>query len=82
MQVKEKKIVVKAFGMIAEKINTRELVMEGEFTTDSLRTELIQRFPDLKSSKFSISVNKVLITQDTPIEADSEVALLPPFSGG
>ena len=75
-------IKVKAFGMIAEKIQTNELELEHMPDTEVLLGYLHQQHPDLKHLKFSIAVNKKQALGKTTIPLGAEIALLPPFSGG
>lgn len=82
METKEQKISVRAFGMIAEKIGSGQIQLTGISTVEKLRDSLFEKFPDLKNMKFSIAINKQLVSGNAPIPADSEIALLPPFSGG
>lgn len=82
METKEKKITVKAFGMIAEKIGSGEIQLSQISTIEELRKSLFDQFPDLKNMKFSIAINKQLSSGDAIISEGSEIALLPPFSGG
>jgi molybdopterin synthase sulfur carrier subunit len=58
-----------------------EILLQGN-DTDALREELINRFPMLKQSTFVMTVDRKIIRQNTPIGEGSEIALLPPFSGG
>jgi molybdopterin converting factor small subunit len=78
----EHKFEVKAFGMIAEKIGTDSIQVTGIKTIDELKIYLNEQFPNLKDMKFSIAVDKQIIQDALEISAGSEVALLPPFSGG
>jgi molybdopterin synthase sulfur carrier subunit len=75
-------IHIKAFGMVAEKIGKDALQLENPGTTEALKTLLFEQFPELEAMKFSLAVNKKMIQGDSELEADVEVALLPPFSGG
>ncbi|MCZ2443228.1 MAG: MoaD/ThiS family protein [Flavobacteriales bacterium] len=76
------KIKVIVFGIIAERIQTNELVLENIQDTDSLWRYLVEKYPLLKDIKISIAVNKHIINHNTLLNAETEVALLPPFSGG
>lgn len=82
METKEQKITVRAFGMIAEKIGSEQIQLSGISTIEDLQTTLFDQFPDLKNMKFSIAVNKQLVSGNQTIPEGSEIALLPPFSGG
>lgn len=75
-------ITLKAFGMVAEKINTQEMELENMPDTEVLRGYLFHQYPELKNTKFSIAVNKKQAIGKTMIPSGAEVALLPPFSGG
>lgn len=76
------KIHIKAFGMVAEKMGKASLELENPGTTEALKNLLFSQFPELKSMKFSLAVNKKMVQGDSELEAGVEVALLPPFSGG
>lgn len=82
MATKEKTIKVRAFGMIAEKIGSGQIELSEISSIEDLRTFLFGKFPDLKNMKFSIAVNKQLASGNMLIPDGSEIALLPPFSGG
>ncbi|KEO75844.1 molybdopterin converting factor [Anditalea andensis] len=73
---------VRAFGMIAEKLPSNELELENIANTDQLLGYLYQQYPALKHTKFSIAVNRKQVHGNELILPESEVALLPPFSGG
>lgn len=75
-------IHIKAFGMVAEKIGTNELVLDHSRDSVELLDVLLVKFPVLKSVKFSLAINKMLVNGNQEIPANAEVALLPPFSGG
>jgi molybdopterin synthase sulfur carrier subunit len=75
-------IKIKAFGMVAEKLQTNEMELQYMPDTEVLLGFLHQQFPDLKHIKFSLAVNKKQAVGKTMIPLGAEVALLPPFSGG
>lgn len=75
-------IKIISFGIIADKLQARELMLENISDTDSLMKYLSEKCPELREIKINIAVNKNIITQNTVINPGSEVALLPPFSGG
>ena len=48
-----------------------------------LREWLIAKWPELKHTTFTISINRKIVNEPNhPISLNDEVALLPPFSGG
>ncbi len=78
----QQKIKVLAFGMVADKIQTSVIEIDGISSTDVLKGYLFQQFPGLEEIRFSISVNRKQAVGNQPIPPGAEVALLPPFSGG
>jgi molybdopterin synthase sulfur carrier subunit len=78
------KITLKYFGMIAEALakQQEELTVEQSQTVSDLRNQLEKTYPKLKSIDYRIAVNQTLVESNYSIQADSEVALLPPFAGG
>jgi molybdopterin synthase sulfur carrier subunit len=75
-------LTVKAFGMIAEKLSEQEFKFPKKKDTEELLNSLYNEYPDLKELDFSLAVNQQLIQQNTSLEGNEEIALLPPFSGG
>jgi len=75
-------IHIKAFGMVAEKIGLSELVMDHSGDSAELLEALLVKFPELKTVKFTLAVNKKLVNGKQGIPENAEIALLPPFSGG
>lgn len=76
------RIKILAFGVIAEKIQTTEFYLEGITNTDELFGILYEKYPQLKEIKFAFSVNRNIVNRNVLLQPESEVALLPPFSGG
>lgn len=75
-------IHIKAFGMVAERIGATELDMAHCSDTEELLDLLRANFPELTTTKFSLAINKKLISGNQEIPESAEIALLPPFSGG
>lgn len=71
-----------AFGIVAEKAGASRLRITGATDTAQLLEALYQQHPALRELRFAIAVNRKIVHENTPLQADSEVALLPPFSGG
>lgn len=74
-------VQVVPFGQITD-ITGSETFSMNVATTGELRTLLEEKYPQLRSRKFAIAVNKQLIKGDVALPQHAEVALLPPFSGG
>lgn len=79
-------IQLKYFGMIAEATNLNEenveISTQNTFTTVDLSTLLQNKYPQLKELNFKFAVNKNFAKDAQELQANDEVALLPPFAGG
>lgn len=73
---------VKAFGMLAEKLDSQEVELPFCNNTENLKEKLFDLYPDLRDYNFSLAVDKKLVNGITPLKGDEHIALLPPFSGG
>lgn len=70
------------FGQLAEQLGWTQRPMPCPDNTDALRAQLLEQFPQLKSMRFTISVNRTIAHNNTPLRPGDQVALMPPFSGG
>lgn len=75
-------ITIKYFGQIAEVTKTNEETLEvnGSQISDVLQL-LHKKYNLLKTKDFKIAQNQKLVPLNTPLNG-TEIALLPPFSGG
>jgi sulfur-carrier protein len=71
-----------AFGVIAEKINATEFNLSNVSSTNELREIIYNQYPQLKKITIALSINRNIVNEDVPLIAGSEIALLPPYSGG
>ena len=71
-----------AFGQIAESTGKSAWKMDGIKDTNILIKKLEEQFPALVKMKYSIAVNKKVIQENTILNDNDTIALLPPFSGG
>jgi molybdopterin synthase sulfur carrier subunit len=79
------KVKILAFGVAKEIVNGASLEMEVEEgkTIWDLRSLLQDRYPSLQQlSSLMIAQNKEYAQNDDLLLPDSEVALIPPVSGG
>ena len=77
-------IQVMYFGMLAEitgQANEAWLFSEN-LTVGKFRSQILERYPELKEKKFKIAVNKQISDDLLLITESAEIALLPPFAGG
>jgi len=75
-------IDVLTFGQITDIIKETKLKISGAENTDELIKLLENNYPALQSNKYSIAVNKKIIRENTQLQHQDTVAILPPFSGG
>ena len=69
------------FGKLVD-IAGNSVSVDDAKDTDSLVNSLNKTYPALANTKYVIAVNKKIINQNTTLDNNSEIALLPPFSGG
>ena len=70
-----------AFGKLSD-ITGSSLSIKYVGDTDTLIKELHNIYPALAETKYVIAVDKKIVNQNTKLPENSQVALLPPFSGG
>ncbi len=70
------------FGQLADITGTDNLSLENVKDTAGLIDRLQTDFPALGASKFAIAVDKKIVKENTALDNNNTVALLPPFSGG
>jgi molybdopterin converting factor small subunit len=69
------------FGKLAD-IAGNSVSLDDVADTDSLVIALHKNYPALANAKYVIAVDKQIIKENTGVNNNSTVALLPPFSGG
>ena len=74
-------IKVILFGKLSD-IAGNAVSVDSVTDTDSLVTVLRKNYPALADTKYVIAVDKQIIKENTSLNNNSIVALLPPFSGG
>ncbi|MFM1792584.1 MAG: hypothetical protein RLZZ252_938 [Bacteroidota bacterium] len=69
------------FGKSAEITGCHELVCNYFYQLEELHSYLLLQYPQLKSLGFVMSVNRKIV-KTALLQANDEIAILPPFSGG
>lgn len=82
LSLEKSTMTIQCFGKIRELTGAEIIVVEKSETESELRENVYKRFPTLRNETFAIAVNRKIITAGEPILPESEIALLPPFSGG
>jgi len=73
---------IKYFGLLAEITQCSQETLEFSKTSVSdLLVVLFKKYPALKEKDFQVAQNHTLVSRDSVL-MESEIALLPPFSGG
>jgi molybdopterin synthase sulfur carrier subunit len=70
------------FGQLKDQLGKTIIVVPEVNTIDELKKELIRLYPELSNTKFVIAVDRKIIPGNIILNKESEIALLPPFSGG
>ena len=70
------------FGQLEDLTGTDKIQYQLQPDTNHLIAQMEIRYPRLVNASYTIAVNKVMIKQNTILNAGATVALLPPFSGG
>ena len=77
---------LKCFGIAREIIAKDELILEDGNTptnVSELRSWISSSYPEMNEIKgFMIAVDQEYASDDTPISSNSEIAIIPPVSGG
>ena len=75
-------IIIKYFGLLVEVTNcSEESVNTSAETINDLLQELYSKYPELREKDFQVAQNNTIVNKSEPIN-QTEIALLPPFSGG
>lgn len=70
------------FGQLKERLGADFIEIEGVMDSNVLMEKLRSEFPVLSDISFRLAVDKNLVSEKVVLSEKSEVALLPPFSGG
>lgn len=73
---------ITVFGRLTDIIGAASLQWPAAANTDALKASLEARFPELKGKTYAIAVDKKILSGSVTLTPASEIALLPPFSGG
>lgn len=73
---------IKYFGLLAEITKCDgERLNFSETSVSELLDVLFYKYPELKTKEFQVAQNHEIVAEETLITG-TEIALLPPFSGG
>ena len=75
-------MIVTLYGRLADLCGTNKLELDPVETTFELKFQLEEKFPKLKGQKYILALDKKICNIDEKIFNDSEIVLMPPYSGG
>lgn len=75
-------MTIKVFGQLTDIFNKENVTIENVKNINELREQLLISFPALAEKSYAIAVGRKIIHENISLYPDSEIALLPPFSGG
>lgn len=75
---------VRFFGPLTDQVGNPEETIEIEFPTTprEIRAVIELRHPTIAGAQYRVAVDETLTADDATVTKASELALLPPFSGG
>ena len=73
---------ITVFGSLADLTGGAALNPGGVTNTNQLKKRLLRLFPSLSDVPYVIAVNNMIIQDNTPLQQEDSIALMPPFSGG
>lgn len=73
---------IKLFGTLAEKLETSEFDFPYFESSDALLNALKINYPQLRTTNFTMAIDRQIAQNNTELKGNEEIALLPPFSGG
>ena len=74
-------ICIRYFGQVKTITSIEQELIDYVPSLKELKNTLFNKYPELANMTFVFSVNHK-ITEQTSLQENDEVALLPPFSGG
>lgn len=75
-------IKVLIFGQLTDITGNSEIFLKDVSDSNTLIKALHEKYPELANSKYAVALDKLVIKENTVLEDNSIIALLPPFSGG
>ncbi len=73
---------IRLFGFLVDSLKNYHLEIPLQTDSDAVLNYLKQTYPQLEGLSYSLAINKKIVHQNHPLNASSELALLPPFAGG
>lgn len=75
-------IEVILFGQLTDIAGSEKILISDVSDTNGLLKAIEQQYPAMAGAKYIIAADKKVVSINTAINEKTEIALLPPFSGG
>lgn len=75
-------ITVRLFGQLTDITGSDTITIEQVDTIDELKLKLHREFPAIGHAKYVIAINNETVHENVELSANSNVAIMPPYSGG
>lgn len=79
------KISIKYFGLIVDITKVNEELLEVNFesiTVSAFKEMIVQKYPQLAEIVYYFALNETIASDESIIQHNDTLALLPPFAGG
>lgn len=73
---------VRFFGQLTDLTGCVKADVPAATDTEELKRVLDERYPLLRKATYVVTVDRKIVRENTALAGHTEVALLPPFSGG
>ena len=70
------------FGRLKDVTGSGSFQISGVNDSNSLVAEMNRRFPALAEMQYAVAVGEELVVDNTVLQENDTIALLPPYSGG
>jgi sulfur-carrier protein len=74
-------VKIQLYGQLKQIAGSSEILLDVK-DTDELKRLMGRRFPNLHDIHYLIAVDRIIVQNNTAINEEKELALLPPYSGG
>lgn len=68
--------------MLAEHAGIKQMALSGIADLNDINEEICKRYPGIKGLNYIMALNNKVAQTNSPLEPDSVVAIMPPYSGG
>jgi len=74
-------VTVLYFGAAEEVAGTTSETLSADDTA-TLCSQILEKYPSMRSISFRLALNSFMLTEETALNDNDIIAILPPFKGG